>query len=982
MSDEELYDVSSTSIGTHLPQNISQLIGDAFYLAFNGLIDYEIALNLTKYLAFDGSVNSWTTAQTVFSNIKPFIISDVKIALNYYVSDIIGKQYKTLGWDDYEGSGDHQKVLLQSLVLDIACEYEMLECLQTSRQKFIEWKTDTNYKITTNLLPIILKYGIQDINKYLYIKSTETNEKLLSKASDEKLIQKEDYLQFLINITLNSEPHVADIVFQFFDNYSNDNLFKDKALVVLDNNIAWIDRYKAPVVEWITNQCPNEVCVWHDFRLNPQVIPLQYYLTLRIDVNNDVFSGSVDIDVSVDKDIEYFVVHSANKLKIISTNVTINGTGAQLPIRQTFHYSPNDYFIIQLANKSTPNTYRLKFAFESILTNDWNSGLYKISYEYNGETIGAAATQLWPENTRKVFPCFDDILFKSRFDITLIHESVMNTTLTNMPAIDTRPNTPAPGWTTTKYQNSVSMVTYLVAIIVSDFVCHSIDRNITGMGYDTRVCATRPMEYKLGYATQTVPKVFHVFEDYLGVKYSLPKSDLVAVPDFMGGMENWGLVTFDESSLLWTPNEDTSANKMNVNLFISHELAHMWFGNLVTCHTWAHFWLNEGFASFMQNVGINGTESQWDYWDLFINNTLSSAIKGDIVESSPPIIQPVLKYSDMIFSSAILYDKGSVVIRMLEFVMGKHAFRDGIQKYIKQYAYKSVITENLWDSLNATFPKVHVVELMDNWTTKPGFPYITIKRDPQNPNTITITQERGMYFIDYTLEEWNKWITALVTNEDNIVDKLTANERSEFILETFYLSKANKLSVIKPLELCQYLVNETHFTPWAVFNTILGWDDREGTDTHKRMRGLVIEMSCGNGYQKCMEESYKEFTKWKSGQPLPPNLMTYILSFGLKYSNNFEDFEYTRDTKLLNELLERSVNNSSVSETHFSSLLSDLSSNSYALPIVENFLNLYPNTGLTNESRVNGLTKIQQNIDWIQHNADTIGQWLRDNRLI
>ena len=215
---------------------------------------------------------------------------------------------------------------------------------------------------------------------------------------------------------------------------------------------------------------------------------------------------------------------------------------------------------------------------------------------------------------------------------------------------------------------------------------------------------------------------------------------------------------------------------------------------------------------------------------------------------------------------------------------------------------------------------------------------------------------RGMYFIDYTLEEWNKWITALVTNEDNIVDKLTANERSEFILETFYLSKANKLSVIKPLELCQYLVNETHFTPWAVFNTMfdnryrismntqykqylnsfmsslsqkqyhrLGWDDREGTDTHKRLRGLVIEMSCGNGYQKCIEDSYREFSKWKSGQPLPPNLMTYILSFGLKYSNNSEDFEYvwhkylktntnnkyyylsalsqTRDTKLLNEFV-------------------------------------------------------------------------------
>ncbi|CAG2118149.1 unnamed protein product [Medioppia subpectinata] len=487
-----------------------------------------------------------------------------------------------------------------------------------------------------------------------------------------------------------------------------------------------------------------------------------------------------------------------------------------------------------------------------------------------------------------------------------------------------------------------------------------------------------------------------------------------------------------------------------------------WFGNLITCGQWSDLWLNEGIASFIQNVATNSTQSQWHYWELYANNTIATAMKEDSQEGSVPVIQPALRFADLKFSVPIYYTKGSVVIRMLESAMGRERFRDGIRGYLKQYSYQTVVTDNLWQSLNKTFPKsydTNIVELMDTWTTKPGFPYINITRDPQNPHIVTVTQEstlwtipltyysftdygdnyetqtinisvnglikfnadfNGMYIVNYPPDDWDQWTTALAANEDMIVRKLTPNDRSDLILSAFYLAKADKLSAIKPLEMSRYLLNETHFTPWAVFNTefadirrrllltayrshlnkymrslaakqyhrLMAWDDGMGTDIDRLLRRLIIEMSCGNGYEVCLEDSYQAFKRWMSGQPMAPNLITYMLSYGIRYSDKFEDYDYyrylsalsqTKSITLLNELLSKVMSDPSVPVNHFVSLVSDMSSTADSRPIklssrqlsqaflsicsnfgdtnrkseVENFLNLYPNTGISNTSRAN-----------------------------
>ncbi len=182
----------------------------------------------------------------------------------------------------------------------------------------------------------------------------------------------------------------------------------------------------------------------------------------------------------------------------------------------------------------------------------------------------------------------------------------------------------------------------------------------------------------------------------------------------------------------------------------------------------------------------------------------------------------------------------------------------------------------------------------------------------------------GMYFVNYPLEDWDKWTEALVNNNDNIIEKLTPSDRTEFILNSFYLSRANMLPYLKPFELSKYLVNETHFSPWSLFNSMfdsirryismtdykeslnqylsqlsetqylrLGWNDSDGNEITKRLRALIIDLSCGNENQKCLEEAHSEFNSWKQpyGMNLPPNLRQYVISYGLRHSQNPNDFE-------------------------------------------------------------------------------------------
>jgi aminopeptidase N len=301
------------------------------------------------------------------------------------------------------------------------------------------------------------------------------------------------------------------------------------------------------------------------------VVPDLYTLKLQVNTETNLFNGSVEIDVTTQKELDYFIVHAADILTIKETRVQQNGNN--VAVKETFRYSPLQFFVIRLTEKAAPNKYKLIFDYESNLLLGGLTGLYRSSYERDGKTIGLAASQFQSTSARKAFPSFDEPSFKPEFDITIIHDNANTLTVTNMDTKEIQVDSPITGWTTTTYNRTPKMVTYLVAILVSDFVCRSDTQSFS---YKIHVCASPVKEYKLQYALDMTPKVFKQFETYLDYNYTLPKSHLVAIPDFSAGaMENWGLVKFRETALLWTPEEDTSATKMSVTSIIAHELAHM-----------------------------------------------------------------------------------------------------------------------------------------------------------------------------------------------------------------------------------------------------------------------------------------------------------------------------------------------------------------------------------------------------------------------
>jgi len=248
---------------------------------------------------------------------------------------------------------------------------------------------------------------------------------------------------------------------------------------------------------------------------------------------------------------------------------------------RTFRYKPYDFWVIQLAQTVDAGIYKLSYDFNGNLLLGGLSGLYRSNYFKGNETIGLASTQFEFIDARKAFPCFDEPSFKSTFELTLIHDKHMNTTLSNMPIVSEDIDESL-NWVTTKYSETVPMVTYLVAIAVSDFVCKG--SNIDNI--DVGVCASPVQSYKLDYALEKTQTCIHHFaKDYLQVDYPLPKVDMIAIPDFSyGAMENWGLVTFRETALLWHEDEGTSANKMSVTAIIAHELAHF-VSNFFYMHT-------------------------------------------------------------------------------------------------------------------------------------------------------------------------------------------------------------------------------------------------------------------------------------------------------------------------------------------------------------------------------------------------------------
>ena len=311
----------------------------------------------------------------------------------------------------------------------------------------------------------------------------------------------------------------------------------------------------------------------------------------------------------------------------------------------------------------------LQLSFTGIL-NDKMKGFYRSKY-HNSETNEdryAAVTQFDPTDARRAFPCWDEPSLKATFETTLIVPKNL-VALSNMNIINESSYKDDAAWRDVKFAKTPIMSTYLVAFIVGEF-----DYVETKSSDNVMVRVYTPVNKKEQglFALEVAAKALPFYKDYFKIAYPLPKMDLIAIPDFaFSAMENWGLVTYRETCLLVDAKNTSSERKQWIALVVTHELAHMWFGNLVTMEWWTHLWLKEGFASFIEFLCVDHLFNEYDIWTQFVTDVYTRALDLDALHNSHPIEVPVGHPSeiDEIFDD-ISYNKGASVIRMLHQFIG------------------------------------------------------------------------------------------------------------------------------------------------------------------------------------------------------------------------------------------------------------------------------------------------------------------------
>ncbi|XP_063593106.1 aminopeptidase N-like [Penaeus indicus] len=488
-----------------------------------------------------------------------------------------------------------------------------------------------------------------------------------------------------------------------------------------------------------------------DVRLPRSLKPLHYLVKLQPFINgNFSLIGYMEVQIEVLEPTSNITLHISD---IITKNDTVKVYTSDQAQRRGLRIKKHEYdhgrqFYIAHLRKELQKgkKYILSMEFLGYL-NDEMHGFYRATYkDVAGNTRNVAATHFQPTAARKAFPCFDEPALKSTFEIHLARESWM-TTLSNMPIADTVPVEGQEGWVWDRYEKSVPMSTYLVAFIVSDYVQINSTMNDR---VAFRVWARQEAIDQAEYANEVGPKILGFFEDYFNLSYPLPKMDMIALTDFSAGaMENWGLITYRESLLLYDAQVTTPVDKSYIANVVSHELAHQWFGNLVTPKWWDDLWLNEGFATYISNLGVDHVEPTWKVMETTLVETVHNVFGLDSLESSHRISIPVSD-PDEIYEvfDAISYSKGSSIIRMMTHYLTETTFRKGLNNYLKALAYNSSVQDDLWKHLTVAahedgiLPKdVTVKMIMDTWTLQMSYPVIQVTRSPDGTSAI-LTQER------------------------------------------------------------------------------------------------------------------------------------------------------------------------------------------------------------------------------------------------
>ncbi len=481
-----------------------------------------------------------------------------------------------------------------------------------------------------------------------------------------------------------------------------------------------------------------------DHRLPRTVVPHHYDLEIEPDLHAATFAGRVRIDVEV-VDATTDIVLNAVDLTV--SEATVTGADGAPHAAATTHDGAAERLTLVLDAALEPGPATVELVFDGLL-NDKLVGFYRSTFtDPDGETRTIATTQFESTDARRAFPCWDEPDLKATFAVALVHDAEL-LAVSSGPEIERTEL--GEGRVRTRFGTTMVMSTYLLAFVVGPLLATDpVDVD----GTPVRVVHAPGQGHLTSFALEAAAHSLRHFADYFAIPYPAEKLDLVALPDFASGaMENLGCITFREALLLLDPEDSTQPEQQRVADVIAHEVAHMWFGDLVTMKWWNGIWLKEAFATFCEMLSTDAWRPEWKVWEHF-GQGRSAAFDVDSLDNTRPIEFEVVSPADAeAMYDVLTYEKGAAVVRMLEQYLGEDRFRDGIRSYLRTHAHGNAETHDLWDAIEASTGEP-ARRIMDSWIFQGGYPLLTLERT--SPTGVHLHQERFGYSAESADGSWS-----------------------------------------------------------------------------------------------------------------------------------------------------------------------------------------------------------------------------------
>uniref|UniRef100_A0A8C6PKC4 Aminopeptidase n=1 Tax=Nothobranchius furzeri TaxID=105023 RepID=A0A8C6PKC4_NOTFU len=641
-------------------------------------------------------------------------------------------------------------------------------------------------------------------------------------------------------------------------------------------------------------------------------IQLQLYIKIIEEVN--VTSPNQTLLFSGNSTVHFHCVERTSRIYLHSNGPTVSAprlidkdTNELVKIDRYLHHEDESHFLeLQLSEYlEAGRNYSLFLAFEGEMSENLEA-LYVSKYVEICSDGKQASTQT-PTNARSLFPCFDEPDFKAVFYLTVIHR-LETTALSNAPVSVS--NIIDEEWKYTRFMATPRMSSYLLAFTVSEFTAtDSPNSRIVIKTY------SRPEATAAGhavYAAKMTPKILEFYENHFDLRYPMKTLDQIALTDLEPlAMENWGLITYQEGALLYQEGVSSWLHKEDIVHIISHELAHQWFGNLVTMKWWNEVWLNEGFASYMSYLAVDNAEPSFQIVSK------DRPFEEDALTSSHPLSTPLeeVQTTSQILGmfDAISYSKGAMVLRMLADFVGEDNFDNGIRAYLKAFKGKNVEQSDLWDfiqswttqmgypviTINTTNGEIHQKHFLYNNSAEseyvlPTFPKSTKEFISKNKDWILANVNcTGYYRVNYDPDNWQRLMTQLETNPNRI----PLMNRGQLVDDAFNLARAELVNVTLALNSTRFLRHETAYLPWEsavrnleyfvlmfdrsevygpmqvylreqvkeLYNFFRNYTDNSTVpEDHSLQHNqiIAIDVACSNGLPECIEMARSKFAGW------------------------------------------------------------------------------------------------------------------------